>query len=218
MPHPSTARKEGSGDHAYNELFQRNAIIGSTSTIDIILCVPGLETVYFGGALWVALVMEQFSVKHPYTGRYQAINLYTIMADKEMTFCTIFVNGYLRIAKVYPKIDPPWKMVGLAVDIWDNKMKLRDLWEAWEVHQFRLSNITTKMVFVSPLTYQTSRNLFDLTVNYCTIDPCLQSRCHQYRSLSLSSFPGEVRKARKGQSPETATRNEFWRTTKAQYD
>ena len=28
VPHTSIARKEGSGDHAYNELFQRNVIIG----------------------------------------------------------------------------------------------------------------------------------------------------------------------------------------------
>ena len=44
--------------------------------------------------------------KHPYrsTGRYQVTNPYTTMADKEMmTFCPIFVNGYLRNVKVYPQ-------------------------------------------------------------------------------------------------------------------
>ena len=55
----------------------------------------------------VALVMEQFSIKHLHTGRYQAINPYTIMADKEMTFYTIFVNRYLRNAMVILKVDPP---------------------------------------------------------------------------------------------------------------
>ena len=74
--------------------------------IDIILRVPGLETAHFWGALRVALVMEQFSVKHLYTGCYQAINPYTTMADKEMTLYTIFVNGYLRNAKVYPQSRP----------------------------------------------------------------------------------------------------------------
>ena len=67
--------------------------------IDIILRVPELEMTHFCGAMGVALVTEQFSVKHPYTGHYQAINSYTTMADKEMTLCTIFVNGYLRNAK-----------------------------------------------------------------------------------------------------------------------
>ena len=120
-----------------------------------------------------------------------------------------------EMQKFILKVDPPWKMVGLAVDIWGNKMKVRDLWEAWEVCQFRLSNMTTKIVFVPPLTYQTSRNLFNLTVKYCTIGPYLQSRRHQRRSLP---FPGKVHKARKGQWSEIATRNEFGRTTKAQRD
>ena len=78
-------------------------------TIDIILRVPGLETARFCRAMRVALVTEQFSVKHPYTGRYQAISPYTTMADKEMTFCTIFVNSYLRNAKVYPQSRPSMK-------------------------------------------------------------------------------------------------------------
>ena len=65
--------------------------------------------VHFCGDMRVALITEQFSVKHPYTGRYQAINRYTTMADKEMTFCTIFVNGYLRNAKVYPQTRPSMK-------------------------------------------------------------------------------------------------------------
>ena len=40
--------------------------------------------------------------------------------------------------------------------------------------------------FVPPPTYQTSRNLFDPTVNYRTIGPYLQSKHHQCRSLFLS--------------------------------
>ena len=105
----------------------------------------------FWVALWVVLVAEQLFIKHPYTGRYQAINPYTTMADKEMTFCTISVNGYLRNAKVYPQSRPSMKSGRPStIDTWGNKMKLRDLWEAWEVHvcQFRLSNMTTKIVFV----------------------------------------------------------------------
>ena len=46
--------------------------------------------------------------------------------------------------------------------------------------------MTTKIVFVPQLTYQMPKNLFDMTVKYCTIGPYLQSRCHQRRSLSLS--------------------------------
>ena len=48
-------------------------------------------------------VAVQFSVKHPYTNCYQAINPYTTMADKETTFCTIFMNGYLGNATLYPR-------------------------------------------------------------------------------------------------------------------
>ena len=57
------------------------------------------------GALVSYAVMEQFSIEHPYTGHYPAINLYTgiTMADKEMTVCTIFMNGYLRNTIVYPQ-------------------------------------------------------------------------------------------------------------------
>ena len=63
-------------------------------------------------------------------------------------------------------------------------------------------------VSVPLLTYQTPKNLFDPKVTYCTIGP--------YRAINLGRFPfpGEVRKAIKGQSPKTATRNEFGRTTK----
>ena len=89
-------------------------------SIDNILRVPGLETAHFWGAMRVALVTEQFSVKHPYTGRYQAINPYTTMADKEMIFHTIFVYSYLRNAMVYPQSRPSMKngrLRGLAVDI-----------------------------------------------------------------------------------------------------
>ena len=57
-----------------------------SNIIDIILGVPGLETAHFCGAMRVALVTKQFSIKHLYTGRYQAINLYATMDDKEMTF------------------------------------------------------------------------------------------------------------------------------------
>ena len=149
----------------------------SSGIIDIIPPCTGIGNGVFWGGLANCAVMEQFSVKHPHTGHYQVINPYTIIADND-TFCIIFVNGYLRIAKVYPRGRPSMKMVCLAVD---NKMKLRGLWEAWEVRQFRLSNlnVTTKMVFVPPLTYQTSRNLLDPTVNYRTMGPYLPSRRHQ---------------------------------------
>ena len=46
--------------------------------------------------------------------------------------------------------------------------------------------MTTKIVFVPLLTYQTPKSLLDPTVTYCTIGPYLQSRRHQRRSLSLS--------------------------------
>ena len=52
----------------------------------------------------------------------------------------------LQIQRFILKVDLPWKMLGLAVDIWGSKMKLTDLREAWEIHQFRLSNMTTKIV------------------------------------------------------------------------
>ena len=147
-----------------------------------------METAHFGGILRVVLVTEQFSVKHLYTGHYQAINPYTTMVDKDMTFCTIFVNDSLRNAKIYPQSRPSMKNGRPSRRHLrkQNEMKLRDLWEVWEVHQFRLSNMTTKIVFVPQLTYQTPKNLFDPTVKYCTIGPYLQSRCHQRRLLSLS--------------------------------
>ena len=73
-------------------------------TIDITLCVPELEMVYWvWGPSKLRCYRVKLFVKYLYTGRYQAINLYTTMADKEMTFCTIFVNRYLRNATVYPQ-------------------------------------------------------------------------------------------------------------------
>ena len=113
------------------------------------------------------------------------------MADKDMTFCTIFMNDS-EIQRFILKVDPPWKMVGLAGDIWGNKMKLRDLWEVWEVHQFRLSNMTTKIVFVPQFTYQTSKNLFDPTVKYCTIGPYLQSRWVAFSFQERYTMPEKV--------------------------
>ena len=74
-----------------------------------------------------------------------SINPYTT-CNKEMTFCTIFVNRYIRNAKVYLQSRSSMKIVGLAVDIWSNKVKFRNLLEAWEVRQFRISNMTTKIV------------------------------------------------------------------------
>ena len=53
---------------------------GSLRLAPIILRVPGLETTRFCRVMRVALVTEQFSVKHPYTGRYQAISPYTTVA------------------------------------------------------------------------------------------------------------------------------------------
>ena len=78
---------------------------------------------YILGGLVSCTVTKQYFVNH--TSCYQAKNPYTIIADKEITFCTIFVNGHLRIAEVYPKSRPSNKIVGLEVDIWGNKMKLR---------------------------------------------------------------------------------------------
>ena len=51
------------------------------------------------GPVRVALLQSNFL----YTGRYQAINPYTTMVDKETTFCTIFMNWYLGNATLYPR-------------------------------------------------------------------------------------------------------------------
>ena len=45
---------------------------------------------------------------------------------------------------------------------------------------------TLRVALVKQLKYQTPKNLFNPTVKYCPIGPCLQSRCHQRRSLSPS--------------------------------
>ena len=70
--------------------------------------------------------------------------------------------------------------------------------------------MTTKEGFVPPMVYQMFRDLFDLTLHYCTRVGTI--------NVGRFPFPGEVRTARKGYSPETATRNEFGRTTKAQHN
>ena len=76
--------------------------------IDIILRVPGLETVY-----WALASCSYYGAVFCKTSIYWSLpsnkSIYTTMADKEMTFCTIFVSGYLRNAMVYPQIevDPP---------------------------------------------------------------------------------------------------------------
>ena len=62
-----------------------------------------LPTTLFSLQVEVCAVAVQFSVKHPYTGHYQAINLYTTMVDKETTFCTIFMNRYLGNATFYSR-------------------------------------------------------------------------------------------------------------------
>ena len=69
------------------------------------------------------------------------------MADKEMIFCTIFVNRYLRIAKVYPRSRPSMK---------NGRPSSRHLRQQNEVQRsmkgvrrtpIRLSNVTTKNGF-----------------------------------------------------------------------
>ena len=103
--------------HKYSNFVVGVIYVGLASARPNYTLCTGIGNGVFLGGLACCAVTEQFSVKHLHTGCYQAINPYTIMADKEMTFCTIFVNGYLRIAKVYPQSRPSMKMVGLAVDI-----------------------------------------------------------------------------------------------------
>ena len=113
--------------------------------------------------------------------------LYTTVADKEMTFCTIFVNGYLWNAIVSLQSRYTMKVVSPAVDTYANKMKCWDLWEACEVHQFRLSmQHDNKNGSCATMAYQMSRSLFDLKVHYCTISSQIL-RYHHCRLLSLSS-------------------------------
>ena len=109
------------------------------------------------------------------------------MADKETTFCTIFVKRYLKNAKVYPQNRPFMKNGRPSSRHLSQQNEVQTLWEAWQARQIRLSNMTTKMAFVPPLTYRTSRNLFDPTLKYHIIGPYLQSRHHQCRLLK--SYP-----------------------------
>ena len=42
MPHPSITRKEGSGDHAYNELFWRPNLVASNQIQDLNLLLSNV--------------------------------------------------------------------------------------------------------------------------------------------------------------------------------
>ena len=80
-----------------------------SNIIDIIL---GLETVHFCGAMRVALVTKQFSIKHLYTGRYQAINLYATMDDKEMTFSLSLWTVISEMQRFILEVDPFFVIFG----------------------------------------------------------------------------------------------------------
>ena len=54
---------------------------------------------------------------------YQAINPHTTMADKEMIVCTIFMNGSLGNATLFPQVDTPYRITSLVVATRVNKMK-----------------------------------------------------------------------------------------------
>ena len=65
------------------------------------------------------------------------------MADQETTFCTNFVNGYLRNATLHPQSRQPCTVISLMVDTRVNKMKSWDLQEVWEVHHYQHDNRKT---------------------------------------------------------------------------
>ena len=110
------------------------------------------------------------------------------------------------------EVDIPCTITSLVVDTRANKIKSWYLWEASEVHRWRLSTWQPKKVFVSLLAYWWTWNLFDPTVHYFTVSHYIKSRRHQRRLLSLSRGGTHSQE-------RSVTRNcHFERTIKAQYN